>query len=133
MCLTISPNHCCTKWYIIDCYNKSIGRMASRLSVLLKRINNNDAYHASKLVLVNVNGLKIGCNLLIKRYWRHTGYPGGIKFKYGRSFSIPMLIKVILLKMLNKTILDRNILEDLLIVEDLERINHIKSIQYIDV
>ncbi len=44
-----------------------------------------------------------------------------------------MLIKVILLKMLNKTILDRNILEDLLIVEDLERINHIKSIQYIDV
>ncbi|PIM96333.1 50S ribosomal protein L13 [Candidatus Hodgkinia cicadicola] len=106
-------------------------QMASIL--LIKRINNNDAYHASKLVLVNMNPLRIGCNLLVKRYWGHIGYPGGIKFRSSCGFGILLLVKVILLSPLGRGPLDENILKRLLIVGIMERIDYTKTIQYIDV
>lgn len=54
--------------YILDCYNKSIGRMASIISIILKRIDNHSLYCTSKLALVNVCFIKIGVKLLNKKY-----------------------------------------------------------------
>ncbi|PIM95796.1 50S ribosomal protein L13 [Candidatus Hodgkinia cicadicola] len=117
--------------YILDCYNKSIGRMASIISIILKRIDNHSLYCTSKLALVNVCFIKIGVKLLNKKYWRHTGYPGGIKYKFGYNFGNSILIKTILSKMLNNRTSNKNILKRLLIIEDLKDIN--KDSQYINV
>ncbi|PIM95374.1 50S ribosomal protein L13 [Candidatus Hodgkinia cicadicola] len=126
-------NYHYNKSYVVDLYNKSIGRMASVLISVLKKIHNDNSHYTSKIILTNVNSLKIGSKLLNKKYWRHTGYPGGIKFKFGHNFDVTTLFKMILLKMSNRTSLDKRLLRTILMVNDLQNIQHIKDMQYINV
>ncbi|WP_192573039.1 uL13 family ribosomal protein [Candidatus Hodgkinia cicadicola] len=126
-------NHHYNKSYVIDLHNRSIGRMASVLILILKKIYNDNPHYTSKLILTNVGSLKISSKLLNKKYWRHTGYPGGIKFKFGYNFDVPTLVKMILLGMLNKTSLDKRLFKTILMINDLQNIPTINNIQYINV
>ncbi len=72
------------KWYIVDAADKTLGRLASELASRL-RGKHKPTYtpHADTgdfFVVVNVDKLKVtGNKAKDKIYYRHTGYPGGIK------------------------------------------------------
>ena len=71
-------------WYIIDGKNAIIGRLASVIAKILRgkhkttftpHMDNGDF-----VVVKNVESIKFtGKKLEDKKYYRHTGYPGGIK------------------------------------------------------
>lgn len=68
----------------IDATNKILGRLASEIAKILqgKHKANFLPYKKCKEVIevVNVDKIKItGKKLKDKIYWRHSGYPGGLK------------------------------------------------------
>ena len=72
------------KSHLIDATNKTLGRLASEIAVLLRGKNQTDFAHhkdMGDLVIVkNVDKLKFsGRKLEQKKYYHHSGYLGGLK------------------------------------------------------
>ena len=71
-------------WYIIDAENAILGRLAV-ISANILRGKNKVNYTPNQdcgdyLVIINSNKVKLtGKKIKNKMYYRHTGYPGGIK------------------------------------------------------
>ena len=72
------------KWHLIDAENKTLGRLSSRVSSILMGKNksqytpNNDL--GDFVVIVNAEKIKLtGNKESQKKYFRHSGYPGGLK------------------------------------------------------
>lgn len=78
------PGEIPEKWYIIDAENQIIGRLAARISQVL-RGKNLPTYSPhwdmqAHVVVVNADkALFTGRKMREKVYYRHTGYPGGIR------------------------------------------------------
>ncbi|MBE3583596.1 MAG: 50S ribosomal protein L13 [Limnochordaceae bacterium] len=78
------------KWYVIDASDQPLGRLASRVATILRGKNKPEFtphVDTGDFVIV-VNGAKVrltGRKLDQKRYYRHTGYPGGIKETTARA------------------------------------------------
>tara|TARA_S200000501_G_C20828212_1_gene745957 strand:- start:773 stop:1231 length:459 start_codon:yes stop_codon:yes gene_type:complete len=80
----IKKSEIINEWYLIDGKNAVIGRLASLIAKILRgkhkttftpHLDNGDF-----VVVKNVEGIKFtGKKLEDKKYYRHTGYPGGIK------------------------------------------------------
>lgn len=74
------------KWWLIDADGKILGRLATEISILL-RGKRNPRYSGfldagDFVVVVNAEKIKVsGKKLEQKKYYSHTGYPGGIKEK----------------------------------------------------
>ncbi len=78
------PSEISRKWYVIDASQNTLGRISTEAAQLLtgkgkptftKHIDCGDF-----VVIINSDKLKItGNKLEDKVYYRHTGYPGGIK------------------------------------------------------
>ena len=72
------------KWYEVDAEDKIIGRMATEIATTLmgkKKPNYTPHVDNGDFVIV-VNAEKVaftGNKLLDKKYYRHSGYPGGLK------------------------------------------------------
>lgn len=73
-----------TKYYLIDASQSPLGRISTRVAVLL--MGKNDPNYAPNVVADNIviiiNSDKLfltGTKELSKKYYRHSGYPGGIK------------------------------------------------------
>ena len=71
-------------WYIVNAENLVVGRLASYISMVLRGKNkpkftpNQD--NGDFVIVTNIEKLKFsGKKFLNKKYYRHTGYPGGIK------------------------------------------------------
>lgn len=73
-----------SKWHLIDATEKTLGRMATEVAGLLmgkhkamyaRHLNTGDYVVVSNSSKVRVTGKK----MKDKIYYRHTGYPGGIK------------------------------------------------------
>lgn len=74
------------KIYKIDAANKKLGRLASEIAFLLRGKNKPDfaphKFPNSKVIVFNTKKIVIsGKKYENKKYFRHSGYPGGIKFK----------------------------------------------------
>jgi large subunit ribosomal protein L13 len=74
------------KWWLIDAEGKVLGRLATEISVLLQGKRNPEfvKFLDSGDFVVVVNAEKIvvtGKKLEQKKYYSHSGYPGGIKEK----------------------------------------------------
>jgi len=73
-----------SKWFEIDAKNAVVGRLATIVSKII-RGKNKTTYtphmdHGDFVVVKNVNQIKFtGNKFENKKYYRHTGYPGGIK------------------------------------------------------
>ncbi|MEX0931976.1 MAG: 50S ribosomal protein L13 [Candidatus Saccharimonadales bacterium] len=72
------------KWHIVDASGISLGRLATRVATLLqgkqKPMFTNHIDCGDFVVVINTDKIKItGDKLKQKRYYRHSGYPGGIK------------------------------------------------------
>ncbi len=72
------------KWYVIDAEGKPLGRVAAKVASML-RGKNKPTYTPSQetgdfIVIVNAEKVAItGRKRQNKMYYKHTGYPGGLK------------------------------------------------------
>ena len=71
-------------WYIINAQNAAVGRLAAYISKVLRGKNkatyNPHIDNGDFVVVTNVDKLKFtGKKFFNKKYYRHTGHPGGIK------------------------------------------------------
>ena len=71
-------------WYIINAQNAVVGRLAAYISKVLRGKNkaqfNPHIDNGDFVVVTNVDKLKFtGKKFLNKKYYKHTGHPGGIK------------------------------------------------------
>ena len=73
-----------SKWYEIDAKNAVVGRLATIITKILRGKNTAKFTphmdHGDFVVVKNIEHIKFtGNKFLNKKYYRHTGYPGGIK------------------------------------------------------
>jgi large subunit ribosomal protein L13 len=71
-------------WYIVDAKGKVLGRLASEISMVLrgknKPIFTPHMDTGDFVIVVNAEKVKLtGKKLKDKKYYSHTGYPGGLK------------------------------------------------------
>ena len=71
-------------WVLIDAENAIVGRLAAYISKVLRGKNKNQYTphmdHGDFVVVTNIEKIKFsGKKLNEKKYYRHTGHPGGIK------------------------------------------------------
>jgi large subunit ribosomal protein L13 len=72
------------KWYVVDATDKILGRMASQVAAIL-RGKTNPAFvpHQDKgdyVIVINAEKIKVtGRKAEQLVYYRHSGYPGGLK------------------------------------------------------
>ena len=72
------------KWYLVDANGKTLGRLASRVAILLRgkhkptftpHVDTGD-----HVVIINADKIRLtGDKFKTKTYIHHTGYPGGLK------------------------------------------------------
>lgn len=72
------------RWWLVDATDQTLGRLATRIATLLegkhKPIYSPHLDTGDHVVVVNAARIKVTGNKLIqKRYYRHSGYPGGLK------------------------------------------------------
>jgi len=72
------------KWYIIDAANKTLGRLASETAAILrgkhKPIFTPHVDTGDFVIIINAEKVVLtGKKLQKKMYYRHSGYPGGLK------------------------------------------------------
>ena len=77
------------KWYLIDCSGKTLGRLSVIVANILRGKSKPEytpnADVGDFVVLINTKEIKVtGNKLTQKKYFSHTGFPGGLKT---RSFS----------------------------------------------
>jgi len=72
------------KWWLIDAQGKILGRLATETSIILR--GKNKVEYAPFLdsgdfvIIINAEKIKVtGDKLEQKKYYSHSGYPGGIK------------------------------------------------------
>jgi len=78
------PNEVERKWYIIDAEGKTLGRLASEAASILRgkhkpqftpHVDTGDF-----VIIINAEKIQVtGKKLQDKFYYRHSGYPGGLK------------------------------------------------------
>jgi len=72
------------KWYVVDAEGQRLGRLASEISTLL-RGKHKPTYTphvdtGDHVIIVNAEKIELtGNKLADKKYYRHSGYPGGLK------------------------------------------------------
>tara|TARA_Y100000992_G_scaffold293171_1_gene251491 strand:+ start:397 stop:858 length:462 start_codon:yes stop_codon:yes gene_type:complete len=71
-------------WYIINAQNAAVGRLAAYISKVLRGKNkstyNPHIDNGDFVVVTNIDKIKFtGKKFFNKKYYRHTGHPGGIK------------------------------------------------------
>ncbi len=72
------------KWYLIDCSGKKLGRLSVQIANILRGKNKPEYTPNSDVgdfvVLINAERVEISGNKSKdKIYFKHTGYPGGVK------------------------------------------------------
>jgi large subunit ribosomal protein L13 len=71
-------------WYVVDATDKILGRLATEVAVFLRGKHKPEfAPHMDNgdfVIVVNADKIKVtGNKLTQKKYYRHSGYPGGLK------------------------------------------------------
>ncbi|HEX6656213.1 MAG TPA: 50S ribosomal protein L13 [Candidatus Limnocylindria bacterium] len=72
------------QWWVVDASDQTLGRLATRIATLLegkhKPMYSPHIDTGDHVVVVNAGKVRVTGNKLIqKRYYRHSGYPGGLK------------------------------------------------------
>ena len=76
--------HVQSKWHVYDATDRTLGRLATELAVLLqgkhKPMYARHLLTGDYVVVINASRVKVtGAKLQQKRYYRHSSYPGGLK------------------------------------------------------
>jgi len=87
--ITAKLNEIEKKWYVVDANGKILGRLASKVAHILKGkhkpIYSPHLDVGDNVVIINAEKIRVtGKKAQQKLYYRHTGYPGGLRTrKYG--------------------------------------------------
>ena len=109
------------KWYVLDAEGKALGRVAAQAAVLLRGKHKVDfAAHADcgdYVVIINADKAVLTGNKLIqKKYYHHTGYPGGlreVKYRHLMNEKPEFAVKKAIVGMLPKGPLGRQMAKKL--------------------
>ena len=79
-------------WYLINAENAAVGRLAAFISTVLRGKNkptyNPHIDNGDFVVVTNIEKIKFtGKKCANKKYYRHTGHPGGIKISSPQTLS----------------------------------------------
>jgi len=72
------------KWFVVDAEGQTLGRLASKIAVILrgkhKPIYSPSVDCGDYVIVINAEKIAVTGNRMDqKTYYRHSGYPGGIK------------------------------------------------------
>ncbi|KAF0214470.1 MAG: large subunit ribosomal protein, partial [Geobacteraceae bacterium] len=72
------------KWYVVDAEGKTLGRLATQVAIVLrgkhKPIFTPHVDTGDHVIVVNAEKIHLtGDKVRQKTYYRHSGYPGGLK------------------------------------------------------
>jgi large subunit ribosomal protein L13 len=78
------PSDVTRVWYVVDASEVTLGRAATQIATLLTGKGKTQFTHhidcGDYVIVTNADNLVVtGKKLTDKKYYRHTGYPGGIK------------------------------------------------------
>jgi len=78
------PNEIQREWYVVDATGKTLGRLASEIAKILrgkhKPIYTPHVDCGDYVIVINADKIRVtGRKLDQKIYYRHSGYPGGLK------------------------------------------------------
>jgi large subunit ribosomal protein L13 len=78
------PGEVARRWYVVDADGQTLGRLATRIAELLRGKGKPEyTPHVDTgdfVVVVNAEKVRVtGTKLDDKRYYRHSGYPGGLR------------------------------------------------------
>ncbi len=81
---TPKPGDIERKWYVVDAQGKTLGRLASEIAKVLrgkhKPIFSPHMDTGDYVIVINAEKIHVtGRKLTQKFYYRHSGYPGGLK------------------------------------------------------
>jgi large subunit ribosomal protein L13 len=82
--LSAKTNEVDRDWHVVDATDQPLGRLASKVATVLRGKHRPDfTPHADAgdfVIVINADKVKLTGNKLDKKfYFRHSGYPGGIK------------------------------------------------------
>ena len=115
------------EWLLIDADGVVLGRLASYISILLRgKHKTTFTPHmdcGDNVVVINAKKIKLkGKKLKNKVYYRHTGYPGGIKSKTPQNIldsnQPENLLKIAVKRMLSNNKISRKQMSNLKIFSD---------------
>jgi large subunit ribosomal protein L13 len=72
------------RWYVVDAEGKTLGRLASQIAAVLrgkhKPIYSTSVDCGDFVIVVNAEKIAVtGQRMEKKKYYRHSGYPGGLR------------------------------------------------------
>ena len=113
-------------WYVIDATDKVLGRMASRIAMILqgktKPIYTPHVDTGDFVIVTNARKIKLtGNKMNEKMYYTHSGYPGGFKeipIKKWMEKHPDRVVNLAVKRMLPKTKLGRAMLKKLKVYSD---------------
>ncbi|HOA90494.1 MAG: 50S ribosomal protein L13 [Bacillota bacterium] len=79
-----NPDNVERKWYLVDAEGKTLGRLASQVASIVRgKTKPTYTPHADTgdfVIIINADKINVtGDKLNKKMYYRHSGYPGGLK------------------------------------------------------
>ena len=82
---TISAKDVNQQWWLFDASDKVLGRFASEVAQVLRGKHRPDyspnIYMGDAVIIVNADKIRVtGNKSETKKYFRHSGYPGGVKY-----------------------------------------------------
>ena len=82
---TISAKDVSQQWWLFDASNQVLGRFASEVAQVLRGKHRPDyspnIYMGDAVIIVNADKIRVtGNKSETKKYFRHSGYPGGVKY-----------------------------------------------------
>jgi len=127
-------------WILIDAKDKTLGRLATKIAIRLRGKHKPEfspnADLGDYVVVINSDFINItGDKLKQKKYYRHTGFPGGIKEKsLGKVLeeTSEEAIRSAVKGMLPKNKLGRQILKKLKVYKDDTHPHNSQKPQFID-
>ncbi len=113
-------------WYIVDASDKILGRLASRVAIVLrgkhKPIYTPHLDTGDGVIVINSSKVKVTCRKMKQKlYRRHSGYPGGflqIPFEIMLKTRPTTVIKLAIKRMLPSGPLGRDMLKKLKVYPD---------------
>jgi large subunit ribosomal protein L13 len=79
----LKPSDIEVKWHVVDASGRALGRLASEVAATL-RGKNRPTFSPSMgngdfVIVINAAQVKITGDMVEKKYYRHSQYPGGLK------------------------------------------------------
>ena len=130
-----------SNWVEIDAKNAVVGRLATIITKILRGKNKNTfsphVDHGDFVVVKNVEKIKFtGSKFQNKKYYKHTGYPGGIKEitpqKLSEKNKPEEILKLAVKRMLPGGVLSKNQLKKLKIYSGEDHPHSAQNPQIID-